>query len=311
MEQINSIIITNDINYSGIYLIINLQNNKFYVGSAKKLNSRKMQHLNLLRKNKHANTYLQNSYNKNGEENFTFVVIEKVEDENKLTEREQYWINILDASNKEIAYNICPNANSMLGYKHSEDTINKLKKYEGELSPFYGKHHTEETKNKISIKNSNPSNETRKKKREAALNQSPESRQKIAEAKFKPVIQLTLEGEFVRKWNSIKEACDTFGFQQSSISNCCANKNNVKQHKGFIWLWEYNYKDFDINNYKRPYKTRKGKITLQYDLNGNLIKEWANAKTASKELNLDHVSITRCCTGKQLTSQGFIWKYAS
>ena len=88
-----------------------------------------MQHLNLLRKNKHANTYLQNSYNKNGEENFTFVVIEIIEDENKLTEREQYWIDTLDATNKEIAYNICPTANSMLGYKHSEDTINKLKKY--------------------------------------------------------------------------------------------------------------------------------------------------------------------------------------
>ena len=311
MKQINSQIITNNINYSGIYLIINLQNNKFYVGSAKKLNSRKMQHLNLLRKNKHANTYLQNSYNKNGEENFTFVVIEKVEDENKLTEREQYWIDTLDATNKEIAYNICPTANSMLGYKHSEDTINKLKKYEGELSPFYGKHHTEETKNKISIKNSNPSDETREKHRQAALNQSPEARKKIAEAKFKSVIQLTLEGEFVRKWNSIKEACDTLCFQQSSISTCCANKNNVKQHKGFIWIWEHNYKDFDINNYKRPYKNNKGKITLQYDLDGNFIKEWLNAKTASRELGLEYISITECCTGKIKKSQGFIWKYAS
>jgi len=218
LKQINSIIITNDINYSGIYLIINLQNNKFYVGSAKKLYSRKMDHLYLLRKNKHANTYLQNSYNKYGEDNFTFIIIEKVESEKDLTEREQYWIDTLDATNKDIAYNICPTANSMLGFKHSEDTIKKLKQRTGKSTSFYGKHHTDEAKNKISIKNSNPSDETREKYRQAVLNQSPESRQRIVESKYKPVIQLTLEGEFVSKWNSIKEACDTLGFQQSSIS---------------------------------------------------------------------------------------------
>jgi len=273
LEQINSQIITSNTNNSGIYLIINLQNNKFYVGSAVNLRKRKNKHLQQLRNNKHDNQYLQNSFNKYGESNFVFVSIEDVSNRNNLTIREQYWIDTLDATNKEIAYNICPTANSMFGYKHGSKSTEKH--------------------------------------RQVALNQSPESRQKIAEAKFKPVIQLTLEGEFIKRWNSIKEICDILCFQQSSISTCCANKNNVKQHKGFIWIWEDNYKNFNINDYKRPYKTRKGKITLQYNLDGNFIKEWANAKTASKELNLDHVSITRCCTGKQLTSQGFIWKYAS
>ena len=272
MEQIKSIIITSQTNNSGIYLIINLQNNKFYVGSAVNARKRKNKHLQQLRKGNHDNSYLQNSYNKYGENNFLFILIEDVPNLNDLTSREQYWIDSLDACNKEIAYNILPKANSTLGYKHGAKSTEKH--------------------------------------RQAGLNLSPESRQKISESKFKPIVQLSLDGEFVKRWNSIKEVCDTLGFQQSSISTCCANKNNVKQHKGFIWVWEDDYKNFDINNYKRLYKTRKGKVTLQYDLDGNLIKEWVNAKIAAKELDLGHVSITRCCTGKQLTSQGFIWKYA-
>jgi len=273
LETINSQIITGNTNNSGIYLIINLQNNKFYVGSAVNVKKRKNKHLQQLRKNNHDNSYLQYSFNKYGESNFVFTLIEDVPDKNNLTIREQYWIDTLDACNKNIAYNILPKANSTLGYKHGSKSTEKH--------------------------------------RQAGLNLSPEARQKIAESKYKSVIQLTLEGEFVKKWDSIKEACDTLGFQQSSISTCCANKNNVKQHKGFIWVWEHNYKDFDINNYKRPYKNNKGKITLQYDLDGNFIKEWLNAKTASRELGLEYTSITECCTGKINTSQGFIWKYTS
>ncbi len=71
-------------NRSGIYAIVNLKTEKFYIGSAVKLNSRKSLHLNQLRKGKHHSKYLQNSYNKHGEECFIFKVLEYVEDENNL-----------------------------------------------------------------------------------------------------------------------------------------------------------------------------------------------------------------------------------
>lgn len=63
-------------------------------------------------------------------------------------------------------------------------------------------------------------------------------------------------------------------------------------------------------------KSRKGiplptiqKPTLQYDLNGNLIKEWDFAKQAAIELGLSYQSINHCLLGKSKTSFGFIWKY--
>ncbi len=81
-------------NRSGIYAIVNLKTEKFYIGSAVKLNSRKSLHLNQLRKGKHHSKYLQNSYNKHGEECFIFKVLEYVEDENNLLKIEQKYLDI-------------------------------------------------------------------------------------------------------------------------------------------------------------------------------------------------------------------------
>ena len=51
----------------------------------------------------------------------------------------------------------------------------------------------------------------------------------------KPVLQYTLDGEFVREWASTME-CGRNGFQQGNIIRCCIGK--YKQHKGFIWKFK-------------------------------------------------------------------------
>lgn len=48
---------------------------------------------------------------------------------------------------------------------------------------------------------------------------------------------------------------------------------------------------------------------LQYDLNGNLIKEWNSATEAGKKLGILQQSISNCRTGKTKTAGGYIWKY--
>ena len=48
----------------------------------------------------------------------------------------------------------------------------------------------------------------------------------------------------------------------------------------------------------------------QYDINGNLIKEWNSMIKAEKELkNVDRSSIAKCCKGVYKTSKGFVWRY--
>lgn len=63
----------------GIYQILNKINNKIYIGSSIDIISRFHQHKTALRHNKHHCLYLQNSWNKYGEENFEFLIIEKME----------------------------------------------------------------------------------------------------------------------------------------------------------------------------------------------------------------------------------------
>lgn len=48
---------------------------------------------------------------------------------------------------------------------------------------------------------------------------------------------------------------------------------------------------------------------MQYDLNGNFIKEWESIKLIAKHYNTSHVNIVNCCNGKIKTSNNFIWKY--
>jgi hypothetical protein len=51
-----------------------------------------------------------------------------------------------------------------------------------------------------------------------------------------------------------------------------------------------------------------GKSILQYDLEGNFIKEWTSAAIAAKELNIKYSQIYRNLTNIQ-NKQKFIWKY--
>lgn len=51
------------------------------------------------------------------------------------------------------------------------------------------------------------------------------------------------------------------------------------------------------------------KPTLQYDLEGNFIKEWDFAKQAAQELGINYQAINSCILGKIKSSGGFKWKY--
>jgi group I intron endonuclease len=156
---------------SGIYQIRNIINNKVYVGSAVNLNDRKSCHFSMLRSITHFNKYLQNSFNKNGENNFVFEVIEIVDDKSLLLEREDFWIDYYRSNSPELLYNIRECASSNLGLKHtdeakekislskigiprSEETKRKMSENihppSGKDSPFYGIPRSEETKRKMS-----------------------------------------------------------------------------------------------------------------------------------------------------------------
>ena len=52
----------------------------------------------------------------------------------------------------------------------------------------------------------------------------------------KPVLQYTLDGVFVREWESAKQAEREDGYQHGHIISVCGGKRN--NHKGFIWKYK-------------------------------------------------------------------------
>ena len=110
---------------SGIYCIFNFEANKAYVGQAVDLKRRFGKHLLDLRKNRHVNRPLQESWNHYGEEAFEFSLVEEVETLADLTSREQLWMDTLKVSVN--LYNLCPAAESRLGKKHTPEAIEKIR----------------------------------------------------------------------------------------------------------------------------------------------------------------------------------------
>lgn len=67
----------NNCRVSGIYCIINILNNKKYIGSSRNIYSRWYKHRANLRGGYHPDSYLQNAWDKYGEENFYFIILKK------------------------------------------------------------------------------------------------------------------------------------------------------------------------------------------------------------------------------------------
>ena len=83
-----------DLEKIGVYSIVNKLNNKQYIGStSESFRKRWNLHKYHLRNNKHKNSHLQYSWNKYGEENFEFIILEKCDDKNKVLEIEQLYID--------------------------------------------------------------------------------------------------------------------------------------------------------------------------------------------------------------------------
>lgn len=172
-----------------IYLIRNKINGKFYLGSTKDLHKRKLKHFRDLKNQNHHSIYLQRSYNKYGVDNFEFITIEtsfnylQREQEllNQIDFKDSYNIS-KTSSGGNFIYNhpekdrlikeaIERLRNCKRKPRYREDNSNwkggktfckcgtrinsnsnsciKCKEMSGNKNPFYGKTHSDETKQKI------------------------------------------------------------------------------------------------------------------------------------------------------------------
>lgn len=131
----------------GIYMIKNKVNGNVYIGQAADIYERWKEHISLLRRGKHVNNHLQRAWNKYGDDNFEFSIVEEC-DENALNDREIYWIAEYDSYHN--GYNQTLGGGGVRGFKHDEETKQRISEsLKGENAPWYGKQRSEETKVKI------------------------------------------------------------------------------------------------------------------------------------------------------------------
>jgi group I intron endonuclease len=210
-----------------IYKIINKINNKFYIGSTVDFNKRKNEHKRYLKRNRHHSQYLQRSWNKYGEENFNFIILEEC-NVDILKDKEQFYLDTLTPSYNISKSSKCP----MLGRKHSLQTLEKFKMkigLKGKDNPMFGKKWSKELREKILKKRigSKRSEETKKKMSETSkklnrgldlLESSLKRRKKVIDS----------NGNI---FNSLKECAKFWNIQVSTVCDILHGRHNQTKNK--------------------------------------------------------------------------------
>lgn len=119
----------------------------------------------------------------------------------------------------------------------------------------------------------------------------------------KEVYQFSLDGKFIKKWDSQSCVQRELNINATLISNVCSGK--ADQTHGYLWSY---------TNTPPSYKSRDeklGKSVIQYDINMNKINHYKTLAEAQRETNIPYQSISDACKGIYKQAGGFIWKYAS
>lgn len=207
---------------TGVYTITNLINNKIYVGSATKdFRIRWRIHLSNLRLNRHHSKYLQYSFNKYGESNFIFEILEECLPEFCLS-TEQYWMNMLNVCNRKYGYNATPVAGNRSGFRFSKESKLKMSISAKRRGCLWLNNRVvkQETKDKLTL--------IVKKWHQDNKNAFLKNRESL----YTPILKICISTNKIIEYKSLIEAAQLNNLSKQNIRyKCSVNKN----FNGFIW----------------------------------------------------------------------------
>ena len=142
----------------------------------------------------------------------------------------------------------------------------------------------------------------------------------------KPVLQYDLDGVFLKRYGSVKEASEKNGISRSSIES--SGRGLTKTGSGFTWRYEYDGFIEKIDPIVNETSGRKkGSVSwnkgvkypigcygnpkkiYQYSLKGEFLGEWDCISVIADKLKLNRGGIENCALNKTKSSGGFIWRY--
>lgn len=232
-------------------------NNKVYIGITKNDKNKRWQYGNGYRNQPLIFRAIKKYGWDNIKHEILFSNLTKEEAEKKEIELIAYY----KSNNSKYGYNI-DNGGNCFG-THSKETLKKMSEAQkgqknhmygkkGKLCPIYGRKTSLETKNKLSeiakkrIGNKNPmygkkqSEETKQKIREKALGRKRDEKTKEKISKNskikKKVNQYNLDGNFIKQYESLKQAEKETGILSQNIGEVC--RGQQKYAKGYLWRYE-------------------------------------------------------------------------
>lgn len=316
----------------GIYKITNQVNGKVYIGQSVDIYIRRCCHKSELRGHRHHNIHLQRAWDQYGEENFIFDTIEECK-ENKLNEREIFWISYYNSNDPKYGYNLTEGGDGLRGYKCSQELKNKMSQsknpprivqidFDGKLvRSWRSATHAQRTLMNIRARSilqcarhicyqANGyiwffENEYNEIKDTFDIKEYLLSHKNFFDI---PICQYSVYGELINIWSQKKLKEKYLDTKFQVILKVCNHEKNT--YDGYIWKYEYE-KNFQMtSDYLLHCRIMSGLYNIiQYDKDMNFIREWNREELENSEYNAN--LIRRSCNGslKCPTYKGYYWKY--
>ena len=241
----------------GIYSIRHKQSGKRYVGKSVNVERRLITHKYYCSRNvpnkRHSNRHLYNAIRKYGWDAFDKELLETFDtvDNKLISERELFWIDFYDATNRDKGYNLRRDSSTGL-IVHDETKKMMSENMKGSNNPNFGNNWTDTMKTNMSIvaKERHKSglfygNGWKEKQRDitkqrwindrnSMLKYVDDNRHKIMKYRF---IQMTKDGGIVRVWESVRDIIDENPtYKRHNIYAACSGEK--PSIYGFIWKKE-------------------------------------------------------------------------
>ena len=282
-----------------IYKIYNDFNNKVYIGQTKKsIELRFKQHIN---SSKESNYCLHKAMREIGIEHFFIEQIEECK-ESDLNEREEYWIK--EYNSFYSGYNMTFGGQVLCGHKIQEELYELIFiLYDGNLS-------MKKIANLLNCSNTEIYNILKSYDKDEGFKK-----------KNIQVEQYDLDGNYIKTFNSVKEACEETGAYSGNISKVCRGERGSAG--GFKWksvdklvlsnkkieqlLLEY--KDFIPNKTNKTYIKKNSSVVYQIDKNTNeIIAKYNSFKEAENATGVIASNISKVCRRERKSAGGYFWK---
>jgi hypothetical protein len=115
------------------------------------------------------------------------------------------------------------------------------------------------------------------------------------------VYQYDLNGNFLKKFRSIRSAASELNLNHGNISRCC---NGIFKHTG---SYIFKYKLTNDIKVEKPNAIKK--IVIEIDSFGLEINRWLSVMGCSRDTKLDPGNISKICNGKLKSIKGRFFKF--